>query len=75
MTLFDVCSWKCLAISESRRINAIPVIETMADAMLIQGVHALIRSDNCLEMVTRVLGEWLARLRARTLFIEPGSPR
>ena len=37
MTLIDEFTRKCLAIRVARRINAIGVIETMADAMLLSG--------------------------------------
>ena len=46
MTLIDEFTRKCLAIRVARRINAIGVIETLADAMLFDGVPAYIRSDN-----------------------------
>jgi hypothetical protein len=58
----------------ARRINAIGVIETLSDAMLFDGVPAFIRSDNCPEMVARVLRQWLAGLGAKRLYVEPGSP-
>src|SRR6185312_9551704 len=38
MTLIDEFTRKCLAIRVARRINAIGVIETLADAMLFEGV-------------------------------------
>ena len=55
MTLIDEFSRKCLAIRVARRINAIGVIETLADAMLFEGVPAFIRSDNAPEMVAKIL--------------------
>jgi hypothetical protein len=48
MTLIDEFTCKCLAIRVARRINAIGVIETLADAMLFEGVPTFIRSDNVL---------------------------
>ena len=74
MTLIDEFSRKCLAIHVARRINAIGVIETLADAMLFEGVPTYIRSDNGPEMVAKVLREWLTGLGTRNLYIEPGSP-
>jgi transposase InsO family protein len=41
MTLIDEFTRKCLAIRVARRINAIGVIETLADAMLYEGVPAV----------------------------------
>ena len=74
MTLIDEFSRKCLAIRVARRINAIGVIETLADAKLFEGVPAFIRSDNGPEMVAKVLRQWLSGLGTKSLYIEPGSP-
>ena len=74
MTLIDEFTRKCLAIRVARRINAIGVIEAMADAMLFNGLPTYIRSDNGPEMVAKVLREWLTRLGTGNLYIEPGSP-
>ena len=74
MTLIDEFTRKCLAIKVARRINAIGVIETLADAMLFNGLPTYIRSDNGPEMVARALREWLTGLGTSNLYIEPGSP-
>jgi putative transposase len=74
MTLIDEFTRRCLAIRVARRINAIGVIKTLADAMLFEGLPTYIRSDNGPEMVAKVLREWLTGLGTRNLYIEPGSP-
>jgi putative transposase len=74
MTLIDEFTRKCLAIKVARRINAIGVIETLADAMLFDGLPTYIRSDNGPEMVAKVLREWLTGIGTSNLYIEPGSP-
>ena len=74
MTLIDEFTRKCLAIRVARRINAIGVIETLADAMLFEGTPQYIRSDNGPEMVAKMLRQWLAGLGTQSLYIEPGSP-
>ena len=74
MTLIDEFTRKCLAIRVARRINAVGVIETLADTMLFEGTPTYIRSDNGPEMVAKVLREWLTGLGTRNLYIEPGSP-
>jgi putative transposase len=74
MTLIDEFTRKCLAIKVARRINAIGVIEALADAMLFNGLPTYIRSDNGPEMIAKVLREWLAGLGTGNLYIEPGSP-
>ena len=73
MTLIDEFPRNCLAIRVARRINAIGVIETLADAMLFEGVPAYIRSDNGPETSAKVLRRWIARLGTKSLYIEPGS--
>jgi len=74
MTLIDEFSRRCLAIRIARRINAIGVIETLADVMLFEGIPAYIRSDNGPEMIAKVLRQWLTGLGTKSLYIEPGSP-
>ena len=74
MTLIDEFTRKCLSIRVARRINAIGVIETLADTMLFESLPTYIRSDNGPEMVAKVLREWLTGLGTRNLYIEPGSP-
>ena len=74
MTLIDEFTRECLAIKVARRINSFGVIETMADVMLERGVPEHIRSDNGAEMTAKVVRSWFARLGAKTLYIEPGSP-
>ena len=69
MTLIDEFTRKCLAIRVARRINAIGVIETLADAMLFEGLPTYILSDNGPEMVAKVLREWLTGLGTRNLYI------
>lgn len=74
MTLIDEFSRRCLAIRVARRINAVSVIETLADVMLFEGTPAYIRSDNGPEMIAKVLRQWLTGLGTKSLYIEPGSP-
>jgi transposase InsO family protein len=50
------------------------VIETLADLFLLKGLPDYIRSDNGAEFTAKMIREWLGRLGAKTLFIEPGSP-
>ena len=57
-----------------RRLTSKDVIRVLASLMLTHGVPDHIRSDNGPEFVAKLVREWLARLGAETLFIEPGSP-
>ena len=47
---------------------------SLADAMLVRGIPQHIRSDNGPEMTAKIVRTWLARVGAKTLYIEPGSP-
>lgn len=54
----------------ARRINSFSVIETMPAVILTRGVSP----DNSAEMTAKVVRNWLGKIGARTLYIEPGSP-
>jgi len=74
MTLVDKFSRKRLAIRVARQINAIGVIETLADVLLFEGFPSFIRSDNGPEMVAKILRQWPSGLGIKSVYIEPGSP-
>ena len=42
--------------------------------MVRHGVPTHIRSDNGAELTSNPIREWLQRIGAKTLYIEPGSP-
>ena len=74
LTLIDEYTRECLAIRVARRLRNQEVIETLAEARLVRGIPACLRSDNGPEFVARELRKWLAKLGTGTLYIEPGSP-
>ena len=74
LTLVDEFTREALAITVARRLNSMDVIETLADVMLSHGIPEHIRSDNGPEMTAKIVRDWLQRVGANTLFIEPGSP-
>ena len=74
LTVMDEYSRECLAIRADRRIRSADVIETLADLMMTRGVPDHIRSDNGPEFTAKAVREWLGRVGARALYIEPGSP-
>ena len=71
MTLIDEFTRKCLAIRVARRINAIGVIETLADAMLFERCLSTSVQTMALRWSPRSCG-WLSGLGTKTLYIEPG---
>ena len=50
------------------------MIEVLARLMMVWGVPDHIRSDRGLDFTARAMCDWLGRVGARTLYIEPGSP-
>ena len=64
----------CLAIKVARRLNSRDVLEVVDDLMVMRGVPDHIRSDNGGEFRVKAVREWLGRIGAKTLYIEPGSP-
>lgn len=74
MTVIDEYTRECLAIPVARKLNSEDVLATLADLMVQRGVPAYIRSDNGPEMTALAVREWLGKVGAKTLYIEPGSP-
>jgi len=74
LTVMDEYTRECLAIRADRHIRSSDVIETLAQLMAARGVPEHIRSDNGPEFTARAIRQWLGRVGARTLYIEPGSP-
>lgn len=74
LVLVDEFTREALYLDASRSIRSKDVIEALACVMADRGVPRFIRSDNGPEFVARAVQEWLGKLGAETLFIQPGSP-
>jgi putative transposase len=74
LTLIDEYTRECLTIDAARKINAMDVVERLADLFVFRGTPEYIRSDNGPEFVSRKVRHWLKASGAQTLYIEPGSP-
>ena len=74
LTVMEEYSRECLAIRAGCNIGSADVIEALAELMVFRGVPDHIRSDNGSEFTARAVREWLGRVGARTLYIEPGAP-
>ena len=74
LSVIDEYTRECLAIRAGRSIRSPDVIETLAGLMTDRGVPEHIRSDNGPEFTAKAVREWLGKVGARTLYIEPGSP-
>lgn len=74
LTMIDEYSRQCLVVHCARHIGANEVIEQLANAMIVHGIPAHIRSDNGPEFIANRLRDWLAHVGVRTAYITPGSP-
>ena len=74
MTVIDEYTRECLAIKAARNLSSEDVLEVLDDLFIRRGVPEHIRSDNGSEFTAQVVREWLATLRVKPLYIEPGSP-
>ena len=74
LTIIDEYTRECLAIKVDRKLNSTDVVDTLLDLFVMHGAPDYIRSDNGSEFTSRLVREWLKRLKVKTLFIEPGSP-
>ena len=74
LTIIDEYTRECLAMKVARSIRSDHVLECLADLFVIKGVPEHIRSDNGPEFTAQSVRNWLPRVGASPLFIEPGSP-
>ena len=74
LVVIDEYTRECLAIRADRHIRSVDVIETLAELMVTRGVPEHIRSDNGPEFTAHAIRDWLSKVGARTLYIQPGSP-
>ena len=74
LCVIDEFTRESLAIRVARKLKATDVIDVLADLFILRGVQTHIRSDNGPEFVATALREWIAAVRAKTAYIEPGSP-
>ena len=72
LAVIDEYTRECLAIRADRHIRSSDVIETLTELMVTRGVPDHIRSDNGPEFTARAIREWLGKVGAKTLYIEPG---
>jgi len=74
LTVIDEFTRECLAIIVARKLKSDDVLQALTDLFVERGVPDHIRSDNGSEFTAKIVREWLGRVGAKTLFIEPGSP-
>jgi len=74
LNILDEHSRECLAIRVKCKLNSIDVIDVLTDLFILRGVPAFIRSDNGPEFVAEAVRNWIRAVRAKTAYINPGSP-
>lgn len=72
--MIDDYSREYLAIEVGRNLRSHDALRILAALFIQRGTSAHIRSDNGSELTAALVRRWLERLKAQTLFIEPGSP-
>ena len=71
LTLIDAYTRQCLAINVARRQSSFTVIDQQIDVMIQLGLPTLARSENSAKFTSKPIREWLRRIGAKTLYIEP----
>jgi len=74
LAVIDEFSRECLVIRAARRFRSDDVLYLLAEFFTLRGVPEHIRSDNGPEFTVAAVRDWLKKLGARMLYIEPGSP-
>jgi len=74
LTVIDEFSRECLTIEVERKLKSDDVLHVLTELFAVRGVPNHIRSDNGSEFTAQAVRDWLKRVGAKTLYIEPGSP-
>ncbi len=74
LTVIDEYTRECLAIRAGRHFRSDDVLHCLTELFVAKGVPEHIRSDNGPEFTAIAVRNWLGRVGAKTLYIEPGSP-
>jgi len=74
LTVIDEYTRKCLAIRVGSSLKSDDVVDTLSTLFITEGVPEYIRSDNGSEFTAKTTREWIASVRVKTAYIEPGSP-
>jgi len=74
LNLVDEFTRECLAIRARRKLSSTDAIDVLSDQSSSAVCPSHIRSDNGPEFVAMAVRDRIAAVRARTAYIEPGSP-
>ena len=74
LTVIDEFTRECLAIDVARSLTSEEVLERLSELFIHRGTPGFIRSENGPEFAAKRVRNWLEKVDAKTLFMEPGSP-
>lgn len=74
LTLIDIFTRECLALTVDHSIGGKRVIQTLDMVTELRGFPTAIRTDNGPEFTCRVMDEWALRNGVKLDFIRPGKP-
>ena len=74
LNILDQYTPECLSIRVDRKLNSENVIDVLTNLFIIMGFPEYIRSGNGPEFVAKSVRDWISAVRAKTAYIEPGSP-
>ena len=74
LTVINEYTRECLAITTARKLKSDDVLHTLTGLFTQRGVPDHIRSDYGAKFTAHAVRDWLGRVGAKTLNIEPGSP-
>ena len=74
LTILDEHTRECHVLRADRALKARDVLEWLQRAIEQHGAPKYLRSDNGPEFIAKMVQQWLAEAKIKTIYIEPGSP-
>jgi len=74
LTILDEHTHECHVLRADRALKARDVLEWLQRAIEQHGAPKYLRSDNGPEFIAKMVQQWLAEAKIKTIYIEPGSP-
>jgi len=74
LTILDEHTRECHVLRVDRALRSQDVLAWLQKAIEQHGAPEYLRSDNGSEFIARIVQQWLAENRIKTIYIEPGSP-
>jgi putative transposase len=74
LTILDEHTRECHVLRVDRALRSADVLAWLQKAIEQHGAPAYLRSDNGSEFIAKIVQQWLAENKIKTIYIEPGSP-